>query len=230
MRLYAIGDVHGCDALLAQVHAKIAADLATWPVADHRIIHLGDFIDRGPESAAVIGRLVELTAQDERVLCLRGNHEAMFLDFLADPIDAGQTFLRNGGVATLASYGVPLDGGFSSMRDLIGLVYTVLEALPVAHRQFIARLPFSFRFGDFFFCHAGIKPGVALEAQDSHDLTWMREPFLSSKADFGAVVIHGHTPAEAPEIHPNRINIDTGAVICGKLTCLAIEGSGYRFL
>lgn len=230
LRLYAIGDVHGCDSLLAEVHEKIAGDLAARPAPDHRIIHLGDFIDRGKESAAVVERVVALAAKDERVLSLRGNHESMFLDFLGDPMEGGQGFLRNGGMETLASYGVALDRGFSSMRDLIGLVYETLEILPAAHRQFIAKLPFSFRFGDFFFCHAGIKVGVPLDEQDSHDLIWIREPFLSSDADFGAVVIHGHTPIEKPDIRPNRINIDTGAVLGGPLTCLVLEGREYRFL
>ena len=231
MRLYAIGDVHGCDDLLAAVHEKVFADLVARPVGDHRIIHLGDYIDRGPKSAAVVERLVELAARDERVLCLRGNHEAMFLDFLEDPFEGAQAFLGNNGTATLASYGVPVDdGGLSSMRDVIGLLYATLEHLPVEHRKFIARLPFSLRFGDFFFCHAGIKPGTPLDAQASFDLTWIREPFLSSSADFGAVVIHGHTPAKAPEVRPNRINIDTGAVLGGKLTCLVLESREHRFL
>jgi serine/threonine protein phosphatase 1 len=231
MRLYAIGDVHGCDDLLAAVHRKIAADLAARPVGDHRIIHLGDYVDRGPNSAAVVERLVELTARDERVLCLRGNHEAMLLDFLEDPFEGGQAFLGNSGDKTLASYGVPIEaGGLSSMRDIIGLLYTTLQVLPVEHRQFIARLPYSFRFGDFFFCHAGVRPGVPLDEQSEHDLLWIREPFHSSNVDFGAVVVHGHTPVKAPEICPNRIDIDTGAVLGGPLTCLALEGAEYRFL
>ncbi len=230
MRLYAIGDVHGCDDLLAALHDRIDQDLALRPIEDHRIIHLGDYIDRGPNSAAVIERLVALSAKDDRVLCLRGNHESMFLDFLGDPMEGGQPFLRNGGMETLASYGASLGRGFASMRDLIGLVYETLAILPVEHRQFIARLPASFRFGDFFFCHAGIRPGVPLDEQDTHDLTWIREPFLSSNADLGAVVIHGHTPVKTPDVRPNRINIDTGAVLGGPLTCIVLEGRDYRFL
>jgi serine/threonine protein phosphatase 1 len=231
MRIYAVGDVHGCDGLLAAIHEKIFADLAARPVGDHRIIHLGDYIDRGPKSAAVVERLVALTARDPHVLYLRGNHEAMFLDFLEDPFEGGQNFLANGGAATLASYGVPIEGdGLSSMREIIGFLYATLENLPVEHRQFIAKLPTSLRFGDFFFCHAGVKPNLALDQQDNFDLLWIREPFLSSNADFGAVVIHGHTPVDAPEVRPNRINIDTGAVLGGPLTCLVLEGREYRFL
>lgn len=231
MRLYAVGDVHGCDELLADIHDKIAGDLTARPAGDHRIIHLGDYIDRGKNSAAVVERVVELTSRDERVLCLRGNHETMLLDFLDDPFEGGQVFLANGGETTLASYGVPIEGGgISSLRDIIGLVYATMEALPVVHRRFIAKLPYSYRFGDFFFCHAGVKPGVALDEQAPFDLSWIREPFLSSDADFGAVVIHGHTPVKTPDIRPNRINIDTGAVLGGPLTCLVLEGREHRFL
>jgi serine/threonine protein phosphatase 1 len=179
MRLYAIGDVHGCDDLLAAVHEKIFADLS----------------------------------------------------FLEDPFEGAQAFLGNNGAATLASYGVPVEGGgLSSMRDIIGLVYATLEVLPVEHRQFIAKLPYTFRFGDFFFCHAGVRPFLPLDEQDKFDLLWIRETFLGSNADFGAVVIHGHTPVKSPEIRSNRINIDTGAVLGGPLTCLVLEGREYRFL
>ena len=106
MRLYAIGDVHGCDDLLAEAHRKIAEDLAARPVGDHRIVHVGDYGDRGPDTAAVIERLAGLTIADPHVVCLRGNHDEMLLGFLADPDDMGGTFIANGGEATLASYGV----------------------------------------------------------------------------------------------------------------------------
>jgi serine/threonine protein phosphatase 1 len=102
--------------------------------------------------------------------------------------------------------------------------------LPAAHRAFLEGLPYSVRFGDFFFCHAGIRPGVAIENQDRFDLTWIREGFLDSNADFGVVVVHGHTPAPEPEVLANRINIDTGAVFSGRLTCVALEGTQHRFL
>lgn len=229
-RLYAIGDVHGCDDLLAVVHEKVFADLAARPVDDYRVIHIGDYVDRGRNSKAVIERLVQLMAKDDRVLCLRGNHETMFRDFLGDPMESGQPFLRNGGMETLASYGVALDRGFSSMRDVIGLLYETLEVMPPEHRQFLGNLGFTYRFGDFFFCHAGVRPGVPLEEQERTDLTWIRDPFLSSTNDLGAVVIHGHTPVPKPDVRRNRINIDTGAVLGGPLTCLVLEGKDYRFL
>jgi Calcineurin-like phosphoesterase len=230
LRVYAVGDVHGCDDLLARVHGKIDADLAARPIADHRVIHLGDYIDRGPDSAKVVERLSRLQSADERIICLRGNHEEMLLDFLGDPIGGVGNFLSNKGDATLSSYGVPLGGGLSSPRDVINLVHEFAMHIPVEHRKFLSRLPVSVRFGDFLFCHAGIRPGVALEAQDPLDLIWIRDGFLDSDEDFGVVVVHGHTPAEKPEIKPNRINIDTGAVLGGPLTCLVLEGKDWRFL
>jgi serine/threonine protein phosphatase 1 len=230
LRLYAIGDVHGCDDLLAAAHGKIAADLAAQPAADHRIIHVGDYVDRGPATAAVIERLCRLREADARALFLRGNHEQMLLDFLADPIGAGPTFLANRGSATLASYGVSGSPGFFYERDIVALAEAFASRLPPTHRAFLQNLPCSLRFGDFFFCHAGIRPGVAIENQDPFDLIWIREGFLDSDADFGVVVIHGHTPAPEPEVVANRINIDTGAVFSGRLTCLALEENQFRFL
>lgn len=227
LRVYAIGDVHGCDDLLAAVHARIAEDLAASPVADHRIVHVGDYDDRGPASAAVIERLAELSARDPRVLCLRGNHDQMLLDFLADPEERGASFLVNGGKATLRAYGVNLRAA-----NYARLAGDLAAALPETHRRFLETLPFSVRIGDYFFCHAGIRPGVALEAQTPDDLLWIRDEFLRDKRDHGVVVVHGHTVTDEmrPEIHPNRIAIDTGAYAGGPLTCLVLEGRSQRFL
>ena len=228
LRVYAIGDVHGCDGLLAEIHDKIEADLAMAAPESHRIIHLGDYVDRGPDTAAVIERVSRLADADEHILCLRGNHEEMLLDFLWDGPDAGYDFLANGGGATLASYGIGL--GHWREREGEKLAAQFAARLPANHRAFLENLPYSVRFGDYFFCHAGVRPGVALDRQDPFDLTWIREDFLDSDADFGAVIVHGHTPAHEPEVRPNRINIDTGAVLGGPLTCLVLEGDGYRFI
>ena len=230
MRLYAIGDVHGRDDALAEAHGAIAADLAGRPIGDHRIIHIGDYTDRGPDSASAIERLARMTAADSRVICLLGNHDALFAGFLADPVAQGPTWLSNGGETTLRSYGVrprrALFGGF----DYLELSRRLAESMPQAHRTFIEGLPLTARFGDYLFVHAGIRPGVPFEEQDQQDLIWIREDFLWDASDHGVVVIHGHTPQSAPEVLPNRINIDTGAVYGGPLTCLALEGTDYRFL
>lgn len=227
LRLYAIGDVHGCDKLLAKMHQRIADDLAMAPTREHRLVHLGDYVDRGPETAAVVDRMSRLSRDDQTVLCLRGNHEEMLLDFLADrDTAAAANFLGNGGAETLASYGI-VSGRARQPNDL---ATRFAERLPADHRAFLEGLPYSVRFGDFFFCHAGVRPGVALDEQTHRDLTWIRKVFLTSDADFGAVVVHGHTPAPEPEVRPNRINIDTGAVLGGPLTCVVLEGRDYRFL
>jgi serine/threonine protein phosphatase 1 len=224
MRLYAIGDVHGCAALLADVHERIAADLRERP-AGYRIIHLGDYADRGPDSAGTIGRLAQMTAEDDRVICLRGNHDQLLMDFLTDPLRAADLFLSNGGDATLASYGVPV-GAY----DPEELSAELNRLLPPADRAFLFALPLSAGFGDYFFVHGGIRPGVPLEAQVPADLLWIRQEFLLDRRDHGVVVVHGHTPAEEPEVKPNRINIDTGAVFGGPLTCLVLEEAEHRFL
>lgn len=230
VRLYAIGDVHGRDDLLAEAHEKIASDLAVRPAADYRIIHVGDYGDRGPDTAAVIERLAGLVAADARVICLRGNHDEMLLAFLSDPLEAGRVFLANGGDATLASYGVKLGLLGMLVSDYAKLAGRLSERMPPDHRAFLERLPLTARFGDYLFCHAGIRPGVPLERQLPHDLTWIRDEFLLSSANHGFVVVHGHTPAPEPEVLPNRINIDTGAVFSGRLTCLVLEGTDHSFL
>lgn len=230
MRLYAIGDVHGCDDLLARVHSSIEADLLERPVDDYRVIHLGDYVDRGPATAAVLDRLIRMQETDgEHIICLGGNHEDLLLMFLDDPEEARATFLRFGGIQTMRSYGVAVDNG-QHLSDVTDLRDRFAAALPEAHRAFMASRPSSARFGDFLFCHAGIRPGVPLEAQDATDLRWIREPFLSDERDHGFVVVHGHTPADQPEVRPNRINVDTGAVFAGRMTCVVLEGTSYRFL
>jgi serine/threonine protein phosphatase 1 len=229
MRLYAIGDVHGCDALLAAIHDAVAADLAERPAADHRIIHVGDYIDRGPDSRAAVERLLRLSEADGRIICLRGNHDALMSGFLAAPAEFGATWLHNGADATLRSYGVPVSPGLLGW-NYDRLARELLEVLPPGHRAFIDSLRLSVRFGDYFFAHAGIRPGVPLEEQDPEDLIWIRDPFLLNTADHGVVVVHGHTPAEMPEVRSNRIGIDTGAVYGGPLTCLVLEGTEIRFL
>jgi serine/threonine protein phosphatase 1 len=227
LRVYAIGDVHGCDEALAAVHGRIADDLAARPVADHRIVHVGDYEDRGPASAAAIERLAAMVARDARVACLRGNHDQMLLDFMAEPDAHGAGFLVNGGKATLRAYGVSLRSA-----NYARLGAELAAAMPEAHRRFLEALPLSLGIGDYFFCHAGIRPGVALAAQTARDLLWIRGEFLEDTRDHGAVIVHGHTVTETmrPEIHPNRIAIDTGAYAGGPLTCLVLEGRAQRFL
>jgi serine/threonine protein phosphatase 1 len=173
MRLYAIGDIHGCDDKLKVLHERIAADLAAHPSPDHRIIHIGDYGDRGPNSAGVIARLIGL-AGDPHVVCLRGNHDQLWLDFLADPDFSAQMFLRFGGKETLKSYGVG-----NRAKNYAQLAEMFSAALPEAHRAFLQTLKGSVQFGDYFFAHAGVRPGVPLDQQTPQDLSWIRDEFLA---------------------------------------------------
>jgi serine/threonine protein phosphatase 1 len=226
LRVYAIGDVHGCDQLLAAAHSAIGNHRSTSPSPSCNIVHLGDYGDRGPDSAAAIGRLADLSG-DPDIIALRGNHDQMMLDFLADPDTCGAVFLANGGKETLRSYGIRTRG-----MNYAALGAALAAALPANHLNFMQNLAFSVQFGDYFFCHAGIRPGVPLAAQDPHDLLWIREEFLSDQRDHGVVVVHGHTPTDGslPEIHPNRVALDTGAVFGGPLTVAVFEGTDITFL
>lgn len=226
MRVYAIGDVHGCNGLLGTAHGKIVEDLRARPVSDYRIVHVGDYVDRGPDSAGVVERLMKLSADNPKIVCLKGNHEAMMLEFLDDPRAKG--FLNNGGLDTTRSYGVKLP--WPNSLDAAAVRAEFAQVVSRDHLAFIQGLKLSFRFGDYFFCHAGIRPQVALNKQREDDLLWIRYDFLDDRREHEAVIIHGHTPREEPEVKPNRINIDTGAFATGRLTCLVLEGTTHRFL
>jgi serine/threonine protein phosphatase 1 len=225
-RLYAVGDVHGCRAALAETGRRIARDLARRPVADWRFMLLGDLVDRGPDSRGVLDWVVAEGAR-LRITALLGNHDAMLRDFLADP-DAPDfyTWLHHGGLATLRSYGIEVDEAElpGSAAARAGLRDRLAAAMPPAHRRLLEGLRLWVRAGDFVFVHAGIRPGVPMARQTPEDLVWIREPFLSSTADHGAVVVHGHTPERAVALRQNRIGIDQGAVFGGELTCLVIDG------
>lgn len=229
LRLYALGDVHGRLDLLRAAHARIAADLARRPCSRFRVIHLGDYIDRGPESAGVIEHLIDF-CRDGDAVCLAGNHDVLVPGFLADPSDAGDFWMTYGGDATLRSYGIDPDAAEFAGAPWRRLRNAFAEALPDSHRAFFGALPFHERHGDFLFVHAGVRPGRRLERQTPRDLTFIREPFLSDARDHGFVVVHGHTIAERPDVRRNRVGIDTGAVRTGRLTTFVIDGAQKGFL
>jgi serine/threonine protein phosphatase 1 len=224
LRIYAIGDVHGRFDLLQEIARRIRQDLSASPAKQAVEIFLGDYIDRGPQSREVVDWLIVTPPLGDERICLMGNHEDMLLSALADASDL-PIWLQNGGDATLASYGVK-----SLPRSPQGIHEACCAAIPGRHRDFCAGLPLTAELGSYFFVHAGIDPSRSLHDQDPHDLVWIREPFHRSTADFGRVVVHGHTPVVEPDIRPNRINIDTGAVFTGHLTCLVLEGAGRRLL
>jgi serine/threonine protein phosphatase 1 len=212
-RLYAIGDIHGCVAQLNALHAAIRADLKANPVRRALLVHLGDYIDRGPDSAGAIEAVRRFDACP--TVNLMGNHEATFLAaFDGDP-PAATDWLYYGGKEALASWGLPAHAPREQWAARI----------PVAQIGFLRRLVLSHRHGPYLFVHAGIRPGLPLEEQTPDDLTRIRGPFLDSEADHGVVVVHGHTPVRerVADIRPNRVNLDTGAVYGGVLTCGVFE-------
>ncbi|MGK7867293.1 metallophosphoesterase [Falsiroseomonas sp. E2-1-a20] len=218
-RIYAIGDTHGCADRLAALHEQILEDLAAHPVAAPLVLHLGDHVDRGPDSAAVLDMLRQ-PLRGLPAINLMGNHDRMMLDALAPgaPADAVALWLANGGSATLDSYGASASDPDSWQK------------VSSSHLAWLRDCRTSFLAGGYLFAHAGIRPGRPLADQVEADLLWIREPFLSWPRPLPAVVVHGHTPAEAPEVLRHRIGLDTGAVYGGRLTCGVLEGAGIRFL
>jgi serine/threonine protein phosphatase 1 len=220
-RVYAIGDIHGCARQLANLHALIRRDLEQRPVASALLLHIGDYVDRGADTSGVIAMLVDgCPIPGMEMVNLMGNHESTMLDALAGERAAGTDWLFAGGKAALQSYGIDPDGP----RDLWP------KLIPRSHQAFLRDLVLMHREGGYAFIHAGVRPGIPLEDQARDDLLRSRQPFLYSEADFGAVVVHGHTPVKAPVVRRNRIAIDTGAVFGGKMTCLVLETNTMGFL
>lgn len=202
--IYAIGDIHGCRDLLEELLEVVNPDLDR-----HRLVFMGDYIDRGEDSRGVVEVILNLKKnfKSENIICLMGNHERMFLDFLQGEEEL--LFLYNGGTATIQSY-------WGSQWDRAS------RRLPVEHVQFFRDLRLYYETEDYIFVHGGLRPGVPLAAQVEEDLLWIREEFIFSEEDFGRRVIFGHTPFRSPLVLPNKIGIDTGAVYGNKLTCLIL--------
>ncbi|MFC6493236.1 metallophosphoesterase family protein [Ancylobacter dichloromethanicus] len=230
IRIYAIGDIHGCLPLLDKLLQKIENDTARSKPDDRRIIFLGDYVDRGADSKGVIDRLITLQAADPRYITLAGNHDMEFLAFLDHPSIDG-VFVNSGGNVTARSYGVKLNRSkLKTEADLEQVHQKLVAAVPSSHVHFLKGLRHAVSFGDYFFCHAGVRPGTSLDRQDPDDLLWMRAPFLDSLMPLEKVVVHGHTISAKPEERINRIGIDTGAYRTGRLTALVIDGDHKAFL
>lgn len=225
-RIYAIGDIHGRADLLYEMAERIDDDLYRRPVEYAVEVYLGDYIDRGYDSKTVIDilcwRLVHRNA-----VCLRGNHEAILEDFLRDP-DIVHGWMRLGALSTLTSYGVSIPSAAQLVPERVHRAFC--DALPRTHVLFLQCLRNTYQCGDYLFVHAGIRPGIPLQEQVQEDLVWIRDEFLRSTTDYGYKVVHGHTPVTQPQICSNRINIDTGAVFSGRLTCLVLEAGSISFL
>lgn len=225
-RIYAVGDVHGRSDLLAETMELIDADLARRPVAYAVEIYLGDYIDRGTDSKGAIDLLTARLVRSNAI-CLRGNHEELLERFLSDP-GMLDSWLKLGGLQTLASYGVPPRPDRAEAPEALQARFR--HAFPRAHTLFLKCLKPWICCGDYLFVHAGIRPLVPFDRQSMHDLLWIRGEFLNSAYHHGKCVVHGHTPVPHPDLRHNRINIDTGAWQSGTLTCAVLEGTSIQFL
>jgi len=225
-RVYAVGDVHGRIDLFEALIAAIEADDAACASAETMVVLLGDLVDRGPDSAGVVARARDWQRR-RTVRILAGNHEEMFLASF-EKVDTLRHFLRFGGRETVLSYGIDpetyLKASVEEVQEMM------IEAVPAEDREFLEAFEDMIAIGDYLFVHAGIAPDVPLEEQSRHDLRWIREPFLSYPAPHGPVVVHGHTICDDPQDRGNRIGIDTGAYMNGRLTALVLEGTGRRYL
>ncbi len=201
-RLLAVGDIHGCLDKLEQLMEQVS------PKDADRVVFLGDYVDRGPDSRGVLNYLLDFRAQFPRSVFLKGNHEAMFLDYLEgrDPV----SFLINGGMTTLQSYRA---AGYDTPTT--------------EHVWFLEGLPLYYTTDEFIFVHAGLKPGIPLDTQQERDLLWIRGEFLDSEYDWGKTIVFGHTPLMSPLIAPSRIGIDTGAVYNRKLTACEVKSRHF---
>jgi serine/threonine protein phosphatase 1 len=226
MQIYAIGDIHGHLGLLQTAHALIADDMARH--GPGQVIHVGDLVDRGPDSRGVIDFLIAGQAAGRDWVTLKGNHDRLFTRFLDDPKDHDTRLWpelswlhpRLGGAETLRSYGV----ANASDRPVAKVHAEAGAAVPRAHRDFLAACPTLHLAGDCAFVHAGIRPGVPLERQTETDLVWIRDPFLGETASFGPLIVHGHTTIDEATHYGNRLNLDSGAAYGGQLSAVVIEG------
>ncbi|RHZ99656.1 serine/threonine protein phosphatase [Cereibacter sphaeroides] len=228
MRSYAIGDIHGHLSLLQEIHGRIAADRARTGDDEAPVVHIGDLVDRGPDSRGVVEYLRQGIEQGENWVVLKGNHDRMFAGFLRDPThqdpglrgDLSWLHPRLGGGPTLESYGV----AHAADRPVAIVHREAVALVPAEHVAFIEALPAFYRRDEALFVHAGIRPGVPLAEQIEDDLVWIREPFLSDPRDHGMLVVHGHTAIDAVTHYGNRLNLDSGAAYGGPLSAVVIEG------
>lgn len=231
-RVYAIGDVHGRYDLLTTLLSMIEADAEGDARDENVLVFLGDYVDRGPDSKRVVERLTMPPPPGFDIVCLKGNHEEIMLQFLDGEGDA-ILWLRNGGRETLRSYGIDTSDLYASPipDQAIEQVRRQLRSLiPGSHVEFLSSLDLMHPEGDYLFVHAGVRPGVELADQREEDLVWIRNDFLKSSEDFGKIIVHGHSITYQPTITANRIGIDTGAWRSDVLTCLVLDGEERRFL
>jgi serine/threonine protein phosphatase 1 len=205
-KIFAIGDIHGCISELNNLMKKL--DIKA---KEDTLVFIGDYIDRGPDSKGVINSILEIRQVIDHVICLKGNHEQMFLNYHRERLDE-ELFMENGGMSTLISYGFMRAGREEKIN------------VPESHMRFFSTLLSYYETDHYIFVHAGLRPGIPLKQQHMDDLLWIREEFINSSYNFGKTVVFGHTHLSLTEplIDKNKIGIDTGAVYGGKLTCVEL--------
>lgn len=232
--IYAVGDVHGDLSQLVEAHRRIQQDVQLNEAQAYKVVHIGDLVDRREDSRGVLDFLIKGQARGEPWVVLKGNHDRLFQWFLEDPnrvdtrlrSDYSWLHERMGGRETLQSYGVEVPLEF----DLAELHKAAVDAVPENHLVFLRSLPLSFETEDFYFCHAGIRPGIPLDKQAEDDLLWVRKGFHDYEASHPKTVVHGHTPVDEVTHYGNRINIDTGAAWGKELSTICIDGNSVFLL
>ena len=227
-RVYAIGDIHGRDDLFAELIELIRADNAARGRANVSLILLGDLVDRGPQSAEVVERAINLRAEFDDMRLLIGNHEECFLAALTGDVRRLRYFMRIGGDATVSSYWN--DDESLATASFEEVAERLPQLVPAEHVRFLETGEDVIEIGEYVFVHAGIRPGVPMEKQSLVDLRWIRDDFLVDDRDHGVMIVHGHTIRDDVDEWPNRIGIDTGAYRSGVLTAIVLEGDERRYL
>lgn len=226
VRVYAIGDVHGCLDQLNRVLEAIDQDVGSYQ-GKSQLVLLGDLVDRGPQSAEVIERILGGGLPTDTSAVIMGNHEQAMLECYQGGVATYGSWLQFGGVQTLESYGLSRQEIFAPSFDLAA---GMRRSIPPMHMQFLASFEDYVRVGDYLFVHAGIRPGVPLEKQSARDLRWIRREFLDDTGEHGFMVVHGHSIVPKIQFHKNRIALDTGCYLSGQLSALALEADTVKVL
>ncbi len=227
-RIYCIGDIHGRDDLLQQLHKKILEHAKQY-TGTKTIIYLGDYIDRGEHSKLVIESLISKPLPNFQSIYLRGNHEQTLLDFLIEP-EVGRSWFNYGGLQTLVSYGVRYSKIPTSKQDLQQLQNELRERISPEHINFMENTRLFYIAGSYYFVHAGVNPRITLDKQTPDEQLWIRDAFIQHTKPFEKIIVHGHTITNEPDFQPNRIGLDTGAYISGKLSCLVLENETQQVI